>query len=60
MSAHLKTQEKRIVGPWGVPYWFYFIMSQSTEVSGIERGWMNQAILVDGTMPPLNKLYGPL
>ena len=29
-------------------------------VNSIERGWMNQALLEDGEIPPLNEVYSPL
>jgi hypothetical protein len=60
MGAHLDTAAKRSGGPLGVPFWFYYIMRDASEVGPIERGWMNQAILEDGGMPPLNRVYSPL
>ncbi len=60
MGVHLDTPAKRIAGPSGAPFWFYYILRTAVEVGSIERGWMNQAILEDGAMPPLNKVYSPL
>jgi len=60
MGIHLETPEKRKAGPPGAPFWFYYIVRSASEVGPIERGWMNQAILEDGTMPFLNKVYSPL
>jgi len=60
MGAHLDTPDKRKGVTLGVPFWFYYILRSSGEVGPIERGWMNQAIMEDGTMPPLNKIYSPV
>jgi hypothetical protein len=60
MIAHLDTPEKRRLRPTGVPFWFYYVMRPAAEVGPIERGWMNQAIMEDGAIPPLNKIYSPI
>jgi hypothetical protein len=61
MGSHLDTSAKRkSVGDFGIAFWFYYIVSAGIEVGPIERGWMNQAILEDGEMPPLNRVYSPL
>src|SRR5262249_36878291 len=60
MGAHLETAAKRKGGPQGVPFWFYYTVRAASEVGPIERGWMNQAILDDGDMPPLNRVYSPM
>lgn len=60
MANHLDTPEKRKGNDLGVPFWFYYIEKPSNEVRSIERGWMNQAILTDGDLPPLNRVYSPL
>jgi excinuclease UvrABC nuclease subunit len=60
MEAHLETPAKRKAGNLGAPFWLYYVVRPAVEVLSIERGWMNQAILEDGSMPPLNKIYSPL
>lgn len=60
MGSHLDTPSKRIGDSLGVPFWFYYIERPAAEVGPIERGWMNQSILDDGKMPPLNKVYSPI
>lgn len=60
MGSHLDSPAKRKGCDLGVPFWFYYILRTDTEVGPIERGWMNQAILEDGEMPPLNQVYSPL
>lgn len=60
MGTHLDTPDKRKTGVLGVPFWFYYVIAEATEVNRIERGWMNQALLEDGAMPLLNKVYSPL
>jgi hypothetical protein len=60
MSSHLETPAKREGASAGVPFWFYYIVLQPLQVNPVERGWMNQAILEDGEMPPLNRVYSPL
>ena len=60
MGIHLDTEAKRKPGPFGVPFWFYYLLIPSGPVAPTERGWMNQAILEDGSMPILNKVYSPL
>jgi hypothetical protein len=60
MGRHLDTPDKRSAGPLGAPYWFYYVLRTTAEVGPIERGWMNQAILEDGTRPPLNKVDSPV
>jgi hypothetical protein len=60
MGSHLDTPAKRKGSHLGVPFWFYYLLRTAAEVRSIERGWMNQAILVDGEMPALNQVYSPL
>lgn len=60
VGSHLDTPEKWKSGPLGAPFWCYFTVRQGAEVNSIERGWLNQAILEDGEMPFLNKIYSPV
>jgi hypothetical protein len=60
MGSHLDTEMKRKGTDAGVPFWFIYLVADATKVAAIERGWMNQAVLLDGAMPPLNKVYSPL
>jgi hypothetical protein len=60
MRRHLDTPEKRKASPAGAPFWFYYVLRSAAEVGPIERGWMNQAIMEDGAIPLLNKVYSPL
>jgi hypothetical protein len=60
MGCHLDTEAKRRRNELGVPFWFDYLLADSSKVEAIERGWMNQAILSDGEMPTLNKVYSPL
>ena len=60
MGNHLDTEAKRVGTQLGVPFWFYYLVRTDAVVAPIERGWMNQAILEDGEMPPLNKVFSPL
>lgn len=60
MGSHLDTPEKRKGAPSGVPFWFYYLEKPAAEVAAVERGWMNQAILDDGEMPFLNRVYSPM
>lgn len=59
MVVHLDTKEKRQGAPNGVPYWFYFIELAPENVHSVERGWMNQSILEDESVPVLNSVYSP-
>jgi hypothetical protein len=60
MESHLDAATKRMGSALGTPFWFYYILRTTVEVGPIERGWMNQAILEDGEIPPLNRIYSPL
>jgi hypothetical protein len=60
MGAHLEAREKRTSTTHGAAYWFYYITCEPKDVRPIERGWMNRAILEDGTRPILNKIDSPL
>ena len=60
MGCHLDTEGKRKGTSLGVPFWFHYLVGDSKKVAAVERGWMNQAILLDGEMPALNKVYSPL
>ena len=60
MASHLETPEKRRGSQVGVPFWFYYLTRPPDEVRPIERGWMNQSVLEDGDLPPLNRVYSPL
>lgn len=60
IGAHLEVPEKRKGSSTGVPFWVHYILRLATQVGPIERGWMNEAILRDGQMPPLNRVYSPL
>lgn len=60
MAVHLETEAKRKGTPDGVPFWLYYVECPACEVKSLERGWMNQSILEDGVIPPLNKVYSPV
>ena len=60
MGSHLETEAKRKGTDLGVPFWFDYLVQDSAKVASIERGWMNQAILADGALPTLNRVYSPL
>jgi hypothetical protein len=60
MRDHLDTPEKRKFGPMGAAFWFYYLVRPNLQVNPVERGWMNQAIMEDGVIPPLNKVYSPV
>jgi len=60
MGVHLDTAAKRKAGVMGAPFWFYYILRDVSEVPSTERGWMNQAILEDGSIPLLNRVYSPI
>jgi hypothetical protein len=58
--VHLDTSVKRVAGPHGVAYWFYFLLLPPEIVGKVERGWMNQSILATGALPIFNKVESPL
>ena len=60
MCIHLDTEEKRKGGTQGVPFWLYYLLCPAKDVNRLERGWMNQSILIQGDIPTLNKIYSPL
>ena len=60
MGFHLDTPSKRSGSDLGVPFWFFYTGRPATEVGPIERGWMNQSILEDGQIPPLNQVFSPI
>jgi hypothetical protein len=60
MRAHLDSPSKRRGEDLGVPFWLFYTVRPAKEVGPIERGWMNQAILEDGDLPPMNRIYSPL
>jgi hypothetical protein len=60
MARHLDTIEKRKPAAQCVAFWFYYLLCAPARVRPIERGWINQVELEDGTKPPLNKIASPL
>ena len=58
--VHLQAPDKRVAGPQGVAYWFYFLLLPAANVGRVEQGWMNQAILTTGALPLFNKVESPL
>lgn len=60
MGCHLDTEAKRKGTDLGVPFWFEYLLVDSAKVAAVERGWMNQAVLADGEIPALNRVYSPL
>lgn len=60
VESHLDTPEKRKGAEIGTPFWVHYVVRPAAEVGRIERGWMNTAILEDGDIPPLNRVYSPL
>ena len=60
MDVHLDTESKRKGADTGVPFWFDYLVAESSVVGKIERGWMNQAVLADGVKPLLNHISSPL
>jgi len=60
MADHLDSQDKRKGANGVVPFWFYSIPCLVSEMNAIERGWINQSILIDGLIPPLNRVHSPV
>jgi hypothetical protein len=60
IGSHLDSPLKRKGTDIGVPFWVHYLVRPATEVGPIERGWMNSAILEDGAIPPLNRVFSPL
>lgn len=60
MGDHLDSAAKRKGAKGLLPYWLYFRLVAPTEVHALERGWLNQSILEDGALPPLNRAHSPI
>lgn len=60
MGEHLDDPVKRKGYGGHAPYWFHYLVLPATEITTVERGWLNQSILKDGSFPPLNKVHSPL
>lgn len=60
MAAHLESAEKRKGINGIVPFWFYYLAADPQSVGAIEGGWINQSILEDGMIPPLNRVHSPV
>lgn len=60
MGNHLDDPVKRKGYAGKLPYWFYYLVLPATGVQAVERGWINQAILEDGGLPPLNRVHSPV
>lgn len=60
MGAHLDDPEKRKGAMGKIPYWFYYKVLSPHDVRQVERGWLNQSILSDGCLPPLNRVHSPI
>jgi hypothetical protein len=42
---------------WGFALTFFYRPAPVEALAGIERGWMNVALLADGRLPPWNSVY---
>lgn len=60
MGNHLDDPIKRKGWLGKLPYWFHCLELPSAQVRTVERGWINQSILQDGGLPPLNRVHSPL
>jgi hypothetical protein len=60
MGNHLEDDFKRKGWAGKIPYWFYYLELPADRVRPVERGWFNQSILADGSLPPLNKVHSPV
>ncbi len=60
MGAHLDDPLKRKGWQDKIPFWFYFLRLPTDRVGPVERGWINQSILEDGGLPPLNRVHSPV
>lgn len=60
MGAHLDDGDKRKGVAGKIPYWFHYRTLLTEDVRRVERGWLNQSILIDGCLPPLNRVHSPI
>ena len=60
MGNHLEDDLKRKGWAGKIPYWFYYLRLPAAGVRTLERGWLNQSILEDGALPPLNRVHSPI
>ena len=60
MGNHLDDPIKRKGASGRLPYWFHYLPLLASEVQAVERGWINQSILDDGQLPPLNRVHSPI
>ncbi len=60
MGDHLEDGLKRKGWAGKIPYWFFYLRLPVTGVRPHERGWLNQSILEDGALPPLNRVHSPI
>lgn len=61
MEQHLNDGEKRGKTPWGVAFWFYYLLCPKLELNDLERGWVNEHRLKEkGQLPFFNKVNPPV
>ena len=60
MANHLDDAQKRVGSGGKVPFWFYSLVLDRDAVRAVERGWLNESILRDGGLPPLNRVHSPV
>ncbi len=46
--------------PFGVAFWFYFLLADSNETRRVERTWQNLHLECHGELPCFNKVYSPV
>lgn len=59
LKQHLEEGVKVRTTPFGIVYWFYFEICSLEKKKPNERGWINTAILNDGSLPFFNQISPP-
>lgn len=57
LAQHLKGRGGQVHPSLGYALTFHWRPFASEALAQLERGWMNHALLVDGALPPWNRVY---
>ena len=60
LRQHLDNGKHRQPTMWGLASLASFSSVEPKHLSRLERGWIGQCELIDGALPPLNRVRGPI
>ena len=61
LLEHFDSEKGKVVTKYGKVFYVYFVeLIKEVDLGKTERGWINQFEIINGELPPLNKVRSPV